>query len=378
MAGIINIERINKKIVFRGKMMRIDCASNIISGFLEDEIKQGTIPGAVLGIIKKNEVIMAKAFGYAQVEPVCRKMSVDTIFDLASLTKVIATTTAVMQLIEQGKINLWDYLKEFFPELPTDKEAITVFHLLTHSSGFQAIVRLWDQDLTPEKKIAYILNLPLEYPSGEKVVYSDPNFILLGELVKRVSGSSLDLYCHDHIFQPLGMNWTAFNPIDNLRVEVTDLAATERCQWRKEILVGKVHDENCASMNGVSGHAGLFSNIKDLMAFGMMLLNKGRYQGARVLHDKTIDLMTRDWTAMLATHRCLGWDLSNNYRSSGGVLLSPAAYGHTGFTGTSLWIDPQAKLGVIFLSNRVHPSRENTQIITLRPRLHNLIVANLC
>ncbi len=347
-----------------------------IDSFLRQAIEEGVFPGAVLGIVNANGVLYKEAFGYRQLEPEKQEMTLDTIFDLASLTKVVATTTSIMQLLEQGKLNLWDSLVKFYPEVSLEKSEITVFHLMTHTSGFQAIVQLWDSGLSYAEKIEYILNLPLEYKTGSQVVYSDPNYILLGDLVRKISGLGLDEYVEQNISKPLMLTSTTFNPLKKLPAN-RKLAATEMCSWRGRIVRGEVHDENAASFDGVSGHAGLFSNVDDLCIFLQMLLNKGTYKEERVLLPQTVQLIRKDWTFNLNQHRGLGWDLIKNPFSSGGVLLSEEAFGHTGFTGTSLWVDPTMKIGVILLSNRVHPSRENTKIITLRPRLHNLIVSTL-
>ncbi|MFW5787299.1 MAG: serine hydrolase domain-containing protein [Halanaerobiales bacterium] len=346
----------------------------MVSELMNKEQKNGTFPGAVLAITDEKKLIYQQAFGFAQIEPQKRVMNKDTIFDLASLTKVVATTISVMHLIEYGKINLWDYLKEYFPNIPEEKEELTIYHLLTHTSGYQAIVRLWDKDMNYEQKIEYILNLPLEANIGKRVEYSDPNFILLGDLVKRVSGKNLNHYFSEYISEKLNMGKTCFNPLQNLSDSKNNFAATEYCDWRERYMIGEVHDENAFSLGGISGHAGLFSTSSDLVNFVQMILNKGTYQGKNVLSSSTIMTMTSCWTENFEQKRGLGWDLIKNYRSSGGVLFSGKAFGHTGFTGTSIWIDPVKKLGVILLSNRVHPSRDNVQIISLRPRLHNLIV----
>lgn len=347
-----------------------------VDELINKELKRGSFPGAVLAIIKGDEIIHRKAFGFAQLQPEKRRMTAATIFDLASLTKVIATTTSIMQLVENGVINLWDYLSEYFPEIPQDKKNITIYNLLTHTSGFQAIVQLWKRKMNRQEKIEYILELPLEYNTGEKVLYSDPNFILLGELVERASGKPLDKYAKESIFEPLEMKNTRFNPLrENIKRD--DIAATEWCEWRNEMIVGKVHDENAASFNGVSGHAGLFSNIDDLFKFVRMLIKQGYYKNKQILHPNTVKLMAKNSTENLDQKRGLGWNLIDNFRSSGGVLLSQRSYGHTGFTGTSIWIDPLNKIGIVFLTNRVHPSRDNTKIISLRPRLHNLIARTM-
>lgn len=347
-----------------------------IDQFIQKELEEGTFPGAVLAVVNDKKVLYKKSFGYAQLEPERIKMKEDTIFDLASLTKVMATTIAVMQLIEKGKINLWGHIKHFYPEFPDEKKEISIFHLLTHTSGFPAIIRLWDQGLNYEEKIKHVLNYPLEVKVGEKVIYSDLNFILLGDLIWRVTEQRLDKYTSQHIFQPLGMAMTAFNPLKSLPyMEKSYYAATEKCKWRDRIMIGEVHDENAFSFDGVSGHAGLFSVIDDLVKFLQMLLNDGKHKDVKILSFKSVELMRKDWTSNLGNHRGLGWDLIRNPHSSGGVFFSEAAFGHTGFTGTSLWIDPKLKIGVALLTNRVHPTRENTKIISFRPRLHNLIVS---
>ncbi|MBU4349810.1 serine hydrolase [bacterium] len=348
-----------------------------IDQFIQQEIKKNTFPGIVLGIVNDKKILYKKSFGYAQLEPDKIKMKENTIFDLASLTKVVATTAVIIQLIESGKIDLWDYLRHYYPELPSgQKEEITIFHLLTHTSGFPAIICLWDQGLNYEEKIKRVLDNPLEEKVGGKVIYSDLNFILLGDLIWRVTGQRLDKYASQHIFQPLGMKMTTFNPLKNLPyTKNKDYAATELCKWRNRVMIGEVHDENAFSFNGVSGHAGLFSTIDDLTKFTQMLLNNGLYQGIRVLSFRSVGLMSKDWTPNLDNHRGLGWGLIKNSHSSGGVLFSESAFGHTGFTGTSIWIDPKSKIGVALLTNRVHPTRENTKIISFRPRLHNLIAS---
>lgn len=350
-----------------------------IARFIQYGLKKGVFPGAVLILVNDKRILYQESFGYSQLGPVKNRMKKETIFDIASLTKVVATTTAIMQLIEMGQINLWDYLKRYYPDLPKDKEEITIFHLLTHTSGFPAIIRLWDQGLNYEEKIKYVLENPLEVKTREKVIYSDLNFILLGDLIWRVTGKRLDKYASKHIFQPLGMTMTTFNPLENLPyTDGKDYAATEMCEWRGRMMIGEVHDENAFSFGGVSGHAGLFSTIDDLNKFLQMLLNNGLYQGIRVLSSRAVGLMSKDWTPNLDNHRGLGWDLIKNSHSSGGVFFSEAAFGHTGFTGTSIWIDPLLKIGVALLTNRVHPTRENKQIIAFRPLLHNLVVNLFC
>lgn len=347
-----------------------------VDELIKYELNTGTFPGAVLGIMNSQKMLYSKAFGQAQKTPMEREMKLNTIFGLASLTKVIVTTSSIMKLIEMGKINLYDYLKEYFPELPEDKKEITIYHLLTHSSGFQAMVKLWDKDLDYQQKIKYILDLNLENEVGAVINYSDPNFILLGELVQRVAGQNLNEFSQNQIFKPLKMLNTAYKPLKNIEgIGKNDIAATEYCSWRDRMIVGEVHDENAYALGEISGHAGLFSNLEDLSSFVRMLLNKGSFKGERIFSKLIVKTMIKNWTKALNQNRALGWDLINNFRSSGGILLSDKSFGHTGFTGTSIWIDPELELGIILLTNRVHPSRNNVDLISLRPRLHNLIAA---
>jgi len=346
--------------------------------FLEDAIKAKVFPGCAVGIVGPTEIYYSNSYGHLQYEKDSPIVSNETIYDLASLTKVIATTTSILQLIERGRLNHYDYLGQFFSDLPAEKEEITINHLLTHSSGFQAIVELWKKDLSFSEKFDYILNLELKAEVGKTVNYSDPNFILLGEIVRLVTGKRLDEYAQENIFTPLAMNNTTFNPLTELAgINKEKVAPTEKCDLRKKLMQGEVHDENAYYFDGVSGHAGLFSNLEDLLIFLQMILNKGKLNGDTILSRQIMDKLQQDWTKNLNESRGLGWDLINNFRSSGGLLLADGSFGHTGFTGTSLWIDPVHEIGYVLLSNRVHPTRENNKIITLRPRFHNLAASLL-
>lgn len=349
-----------------------------IYNFLQNEIEKGVFPGAVLSIVTGEQILYQQAAGKAQLEPEERSIALETVFDLASLTKVLATTSAIMKLIESGKINLHDSIEKYFPEIGQDKENINIYNLLTHTSGYQATVNLWEKKLNYKEKIEYILDIPLEYGIGETINYSDPNFILLGEVVQRVTGKTLQEYTRENIFLPLKMGNTGFNPLDNLeKVNKKDFAATEYCDRRERMVVGEVHDKNAYYLGGISGHAGLFSDINDLSKFVMMLLNNGIFNGTRIFSSLTVKTMIKNWTSELDKNRALGWELANNLGASGGIFLSKRAFGHTGFTGTSIWIDPEYNLGIILLSNRVHPSRKNRKIISFRPRFHNFVLAKL-
>jgi uncharacterized protein YbbC (DUF1343 family)/CubicO group peptidase (beta-lactamase class C family) len=303
-------------------------------------------------------------------------MTPDTIFDLASLTKVIATTTAVMQLVERGMISLEDPVADYWPEFKAHgKEDITVRELLTHYSGLRP-----DLDLKPEWS-GYETALPMiveETPvavPGTRFIYSDINFETLGEIVRRVSGQPLEVFCAQNIFQPLGMKDTFFSPPPAVHDRVAptqyQLGETGKMLW------GEVHDPTAYNMGGVAGHAGLFSTADDLAIFAQMLLNGGTYAGARVLSPLTVEKMTTPQAppdAMIL--RGLGWDIDSPYASNRGELYPLGSYGHTGWTGTSIWIDPVSRTYVILLTNRVHPDGKG-DVVGLRTRVASVVAAAL-
>jgi uncharacterized protein YbbC (DUF1343 family)/CubicO group peptidase (beta-lactamase class C family) len=308
-------------------------------------------------------------------------MTVDTIFDLASLTKPVATTTAMMRLMEQGRIRLNDTVASFIPGFERyGKRDITIRHLLTHVSGLRP-----DVDLDPWEGYDTAIELakdevPTSAP-GERFVYSDINFFLLGDIVSRVSGQPLDRYTRREIFEPLGMIDTEFNPAAAKRSRI---APTERCDVKAPwpchtpdapVLRGVVHDPTARRMGGVAGHAGLFGTAHDLSRFARALLNGGALGTTRVLSPASVEKMTSPATpAGLTAVRGLGWDIDSSFSSNRGELFPIGSFGHTGFTGTSLWIDPVSKLYVIFLSNRVHPDGKG-DVTPLRGRVATAAVA---
>ncbi len=340
-------------------------------------------PGAVLLVGRGHRVIYQKAFGHRALSPAAEPMTADTIFDLASLTKVVATTTSVMQLVEQGKVRLSDRVATFIPEFGKyGKAGITVLHLMTHVSGLRP-----DVDVSHDWKgygtaIALAAEeVPASRP-GERFVYSDINYFLLGEIVHRVSGEPLDAYAKKHIFEPLGMRETGFNPPERLRARI---APTELCTaygWPCEgadrsMLRGIVHDPTARRMDGVAGHAGLFSTAADLAIFCRMLLAGGSFNGRRVLAPLTVARMTSPSTPPGERNvRGLGWDMDSAFSSNRGELLPPGSFGHTGFTGTSLWIDPTTGVFIVFLSNRVHPDGKG-DVTPLRARIATTVAAAL-
>lgn len=322
-----------------------------IDSAAQSQVRAGKIPGAVILIGSNDHAVYRKAFGYRAKEPNKLTMTTDTLFDLASLTKVIATTTAIMQLVEQNQLQLDDPIANYWPEFAANgKEAITVRQALTHYTGLRP-------DLPNSGWSGYASALRLiadERPTrapGSAYEYSDINFEVLGELVRRVSGQPLDVYCLQHIFQPLGMRDTGFKPPAVLHDRIAPTVS-----WRKQINWGAVSDPNAFLMGGVAGHAGLFSSVDDLAIFARMLLHGGSYRGVTILKPETVAQMTSPQALPDKTRqRGFGWNLDAP-NDQGNIIVPRGFYGHTGYTGTSLWIDPVTHTYVIILTNRVYPN----------------------
>ncbi len=347
-----------------------------IDSVVKEAIGRGDCPGAVVVVGQNGKVIYRKAFGSRAVVPRPMPMSVRTIFDMASVTKVVATTTAVMQLVEQGKIVLSAPVSEYWPEFKTNgKESISVQELMTHYSGLPPDLELkpeWSGYGTAMKMIAEI---KLINPPGTRFVYSDINFETLGELVHRVSGQPLDVYCLEHIFKPLGMKDTRFNPPASWRKRIAPTQYQEGD--RGKMLWGEVHDPTAYNMGGVAGHAGLFSSADDMTIFAQMLLNGGSYKRARILSPLTVEKMTSPQNPpdKMAV-RGIGWDLDSPFASNRGELFEVGSFGHTGFTGTSIWVDPVTKTYLIILSNRVHPNGKG-DVVQMRIQIATIVAAAL-
>ena len=322
-----------------------------LDSIVETAIREGKTPGAVVLIGNREEIIYSRAFGFRSLEPKKVPMSEDTIFDLASLTKVIATTTAVMQLAEKGKLNIDAPVAKYWPAFGENgKTRITVRQLLTHHSGLRAGLSLKPRWSGYEAAMRKIIAEKPSRPPGSGFIYSDINFEALGEVVRRVSGEPLDRYCSRHIFTPLGMKETGFKISAVLRDRIAPT------QYRKNRLIcGEAHDPECYLMGGVAGHAGLFSTAADLSIFSRMLLAGGEYGGARILSPHTIEMMTTPQSPGARNARGLGWDLEAPFASNRDELPPAGAFGHRGYTGTSLWIDPVTGIYAILLTNRVHP-----------------------
>jgi len=341
-----------------------------VDAIIQQAILDGNIPGAVLVVGHDGKVIYRKAYGNRALEPRHEAMTLDTVFDLASLTKVVATTPAVMQLVERGKVRLNDPVAKYLPEFGQNgKEDITVRQLLTHYSGLEP-----DLDLKTRwegKETAYRMawaETPAQ-PPGSGFTYSDINFIVLGELVERVSGEKLDAYAARHIFEPLRMMRTRYVPPVTWRAKIAPTQYDEN----EHMLRGVVHDPTARRMGGVAGHSGLFSTADDLAKFAQALLNGG----GGILSALSVEKMTRpEQPPSAPVLRGFGWDIDSPFSSNRGDLLPVGSFGHTGFTGTSMWIDPTTQTYIILLTNAVHP-RGKENAIALRSKVATAVAAAL-
>jgi serine-type D-Ala-D-Ala carboxypeptidase len=322
-----------------------------IDRVIERGIRAGGYPGAAVVVGRKGAAVWEKGFGRLGWTSDANEVVPErSIYDLASLTKVVGTTTAVMILFDEGKIHLDDRVIQYIPEFGGGaKDNVTIRQLLEHRSGLPAGRDLWRIASTPEEARAAVISTPLFAPPGQYFEYSDLGADMLGFVVEAVSGEKLDRFLDTRVFGPLGMSDTRFRPDPSLRGRI---APTELNPPRGYPLRGEVHDENAYALGGVAGHAGLFSTASDLAVFAQMLLNGGSYNGTRIVADSTVKLFTR----RAAGTRALGWDTCSGTGSCG-TYLSSSAYGHTGFTGTSLWIDPEREMFVVLLTNRVHAAR---------------------
>ncbi len=338
---------------------------------MQRAVQDSVFPGAVLLVARNGLIVMDEAFGKMGYNQFTRAMPLDAIFDMASVTKCVATTTACMLLYERGLLDLDAPVQNYLPEFAgAGKENVTIRHLLTHSSGLMAYRRYFLESKIPGEIIKTILNEPLENPPGAKTVYSDLGIILMGKIIEKLSGQPLDVFSREQIFEPLKMKVTGYNPP---RQFLSRIPPTEFDSWRGRMVHGQVHDENAFALGGVSGHAGLFSTARDLATFLYMLLNGGAYEGGRLLKPETIALFTSPQNVVAGSSRALGWDTADE-KNSAGHLMSGRAFGHTGFTGTSVWTDPEKNMFVILLSNRVHPTRNNQKLLSFRATLHDAVM----
>jgi len=339
-------------------------------------IVQRAFPGAVLAVGREGVLAHLRAFGRLTYDEGAPSVRTDTVYDLASLTKVIATTTAAMILVDEDRLDLAKRVSDFLPAFRGGaRDQVTVERLLTHSSGLPAHLPLYQEIQGKEAYLARICATELAYAPGTQSVYSDLGVILLGEILERVSGEPLEVFARRRVFDPLGMRDTLFRPGPALLARI---APTEIDPWRGRLLRGEVHDENAYALGGIAAHAGLFGTAPDLARFAQMLLYGGVFEQHRVVSRALVERFTRRATVP-GSSRAIGWDTAavtdkaerssvpgTPAYSSAGSLLSARSFGHTGFTGTSMWMDPERRLFVILLTNRVHPTRENNAIRAVR------------
>lgn len=344
---------------------------------IERAVGEGAFPGAVFLVARNGVVALHEATGYASVVPERRPMRTDTVFDLASVTKPIAAL-ACMLLIERGLLRLDDPVADFIPEFGWgEKSSITIRHLLCHTSGIPGQIPLYQHARNRREILRQVYGLELLFPPGSGVVYSSQGLMVLDEVMSRVANqadiaASWDALLETAVFRPLGLEKTRFCPPAEWR---ENTAATEDCAWRGRIIVGEVHDRNAFVMGGIAAHAGLFSTAWELAALGELMLNRGRSGSAVVLAPRSVEVMTRCHTDGLPLARGLGWQMKDRVGSPAGDLMSDRSFGHTGFTGTSIWMDPATNLLGVLLTNRIHPSRDNEKIARVRALFYNAVAA---
>ena len=360
---------------------------------IEQGIAGGAFPGAVLLVARGDEILFHEAFGSRSLEPSRTPMTRDMVFDLSSLTKALVTTTAIMLLVREGKLRLDDRITRFIPNFGVHgKTHVELRHVLAHCSGLPAWRPFYKEVAKAEKKgttrfsglrgirtmvFEAIHRERPEYALGAKAVYSDLGFLLLGELIELVTHQPLDRFCQDRIFRPLGLKATAFIDLDRLRAQkltpvVDVIAPTERCPWRAKILCGEVHDDNAYAIGGVAGHAGVFANATDVHAIVARLEACVQDRDDFLPGSLVREFWRRDGVVADSTW-ALGWDTPSGAGSMAGSRASASTVGHLGFTGTSVWLDRERGAHVVFLTNRVHPRRDNERIKSVRPPVHDAV-----
>ncbi|MYA07283.1 MAG: serine hydrolase [Holophagales bacterium] len=348
------------------------------AALLEGAVAEGVTPGGVLLVARRGSVALERAAGRLTYDDDAPAVTPSTIYDLASLTKVIATTTLMMRRVESGALDLDDTAASCLPELEgSPVGGATLRDLLAHTSGLPCCSELFrelgeglDRDEARARYLEHIAATELEVGARERSIYSDLGVLLLGEILERESGHGLAELVQGEILDPLGLADTGYRPSDSLRGRI---APTEFDSWRGRLPHGEVHDENTHALGGIAPHAGLFGTARDVAAFAQTMLNGGGYGERRIANADTVALFTRRAELVPGSSRALGWDTPSD-PSSAGRYFSARSFGHTGFTGTSLWIDPALELIVVLLTNRVHPTRENIAIRRLRPAIHDAVV----
>jgi len=357
-----------------------------IESLLFEGARAGVYPGAVLLVSHKGRIAFFQAAGHCSLTPRSDPMHKDTIFDLASLTKPLATTLAIMKLVDGGRIDLDQGLDRLLQgELPKNKRKLTSRLLLSHCAGFvdwKPFYLELDAIRQEERKgilREQILKLPPAYEAGQETLYSDLGFMVLEWIIEEKAGVPMHRFLNHNFYEPLGLKKTflCINDSKN-RFEEKDFAATEECPWRRRVIRGSVHDENAYALGGYSGHSGLFGTAKDL--FTLVTFLRMHFYGERsdYLKSGTVEAFFSRQNIVKGSTWALGWDTPSAEASSAGKHFSAHSVGHLGFTGTSVWMDLQKDVIVIFLTNRVHPTRDNEKIRAFRPVLHDLIMEKIC
>jgi len=346
--------------------------SNALIPRLDSVIKAGIAdhasPGVTIAVARRGKLLLLRGYGRSDWAPGAPAATDSTMYDMASLTKVVATTTAAMILEEEGKLDIERTVASYLPEYDVpDKRAITVRMLLTHASGIRSNHPLWKEAKGREQYFAGMVKFPLVREPGSAVEYTDWNMVLMQFIIERITGQTLDQFVQARVFGPLGMRDTQYTPPETLKPRI---APTETEDFRGGQVWGVVHDETAWVLGGVSGNAGLFSSARDLAVFVQMLLNGGSYAGTRIVKPSTV----ARWTARQRpdASRALGWDTPSP-QSSAGRYFSLRSFGHTGFTGTSIWADPERELLVVLLTNRVNPTRDNQKVGPLRRAVADIV-----
>lgn len=334
---------------------------------MEQALQNQVFPSAALAVGVREKVLLSRCWGKTGLFGPADAITPDTLYDMASLSKVLGTTMAAFRLMEDGALCLDSTVGDFF-DAGADHRSITIRQLMTHTSGIAAHFYLSDFTQDPADAARVILERPLDYPTGSETVYSCMGYILLGKILEKITGLALDQLVEKCVFQPLAMRKATYHPAGSV-------ACTERDPLTGRFLCGVVHDENARFLGGISGNAGIFSTLGDMVKFASMLACEGRSRAGAYLTPSTMRAATHNYTPGMAQNRGLGFQLAGSGSPFMGDLFGPGSFGHTGFTGTSLAVDPENGLFVILLTNRVHPTRENVKLIRFRNLLHNCIAA---
>jgi serine-type D-Ala-D-Ala carboxypeptidase len=345
----------------------------MLQKLIDDGLSRGLYLGASFRIFTRAGTVLSEGWtGRAQETPEL-PADADTIWDLASLTKPVATATSILMLAEQGTLHLDEDAAHFLPGEHPSLQGITLRHCLTHTSGLKWWEQLHSKGWTPQEIVAKVRASERQRPVGTGYTYSDLNYLLLGDVIRSVTGVSVADFARERIFQPLGMRDTGYLPAENARSRI----AATWCPDRNRVLVGEVHDGNCDALGGVAGHAGLFGTLGDLERYGRMLLNEGELSQTSLLAPLTVRQMGTNQNPPGLNGHTLGWFTRPSGFFPGGDFLPPDSFGHTGFTGTSLVLSPSIGVGVALLTNRVYCRRDATDFLKLRKRFHNAVAGTL-